>query len=264
MFSALGSNVISVGEGGGGTSFSWDGDALNYFQVTGLSDFGQKVALNELILDLKYYNIWNIMQCIYPFVGGTAVLHKWNLKDPRDLDAAYRLTFTGSWTHSSTGALPSTAYANTFFNPSTNATNSGLTFGIYSRTNNTTGTQVYGGFDGSSITQHNISLGNMYNANILISYTVTRTDRLFINRRGALNDMQIYRDGLSLGTSTSNGSGNPNRNFYFGARNGAAAPEFYSVHELAFGFIGLAMTNQNAIDLTRIVNKYEATLGRNV
>ena len=36
--------------------------------------------------------------------------------DARDLDAAYRLLFSGTWTHTSNGATPSSAFANTFFN----------------------------------------------------------------------------------------------------------------------------------------------------
>ena len=31
------------------------------------------------------------MKAIYPFVGGTATTHKFNLKDPADINAAFRL-----------------------------------------------------------------------------------------------------------------------------------------------------------------------------
>ena len=66
--------------------------------------------------DLKAASIWTKMQALYPFVGGTATTHKWNLKDPRDLDAAYRIVFNGGWTHNSNGIQGdgSTGYANTF------------------------------------------------------------------------------------------------------------------------------------------------------
>ena len=48
-------------------------------------------------------------------VGGTATTTKWNLKDPRDSDAAYRLIFKGTPVYASTGVLfPTTAdYADT-------------------------------------------------------------------------------------------------------------------------------------------------------
>jgi hypothetical protein len=59
------------------------------------------------------------MKALYPFVGGTSTTHKYNLKDPRDLDAAFRVSFIGGWTHSSTGALPNgtNGYADPFIFP---------------------------------------------------------------------------------------------------------------------------------------------------
>ena len=76
------------------------------------------------------------MKAIYPFVGGSAASHKFNLKDPRDLDAAFRLAFNGGWTHASTGAKPngSNGWANTYFNPSLNLTTSNGHHSAYLRT----------------------------------------------------------------------------------------------------------------------------------
>jgi hypothetical protein len=37
------------------------------------------------------FGIWRKTHAIYPLLGGTASAHKFNLKDPRDLNAAYRL-----------------------------------------------------------------------------------------------------------------------------------------------------------------------------
>jgi hypothetical protein len=70
-----------------------------------------KPYIDTLVRDLKglpnpnytTYNIWNSLSVIYPFYGGTAASHKFNLKDPRNADAAYRLIFTGSPTHSAAG-----------------------------------------------------------------------------------------------------------------------------------------------------------------
>ncbi|WP_199121594.1 hypothetical protein [Pedobacter sp. ASV28] len=55
---------------------------------------------------------------VYPIVGGNATSHSFNFLDPRDLDAAFRLTFKGTWTHDNQGAFSiNTAYANTFITP---------------------------------------------------------------------------------------------------------------------------------------------------
>jgi hypothetical protein len=58
------------------------------------------------------------MKALYPFVGGTASQHKFNLKNPLDTDAAFRLVFNGGITHSSTGVKGNgtNAYYQTFIN----------------------------------------------------------------------------------------------------------------------------------------------------
>ena len=101
-------------------ALSFDADALAFITAASITDNTQKTAINTLVTDLKSYNIWAKMKALYPFVGGTASAHKFNLKDPIDLDAAYRLVFNGGWTHSSTGALSNgtNAYADTFLAPS--------------------------------------------------------------------------------------------------------------------------------------------------
>src|SRR4051794_10744124 len=80
-----------------------DTDADAFITATGITNATQQAAIKRLVRDLKgfqngiYYtvNVWDSLVAIYPFVGGTASTHKFNLKDARDLDAAYRLTYTG-------------------------------------------------------------------------------------------------------------------------------------------------------------------------
>ena len=100
-----GVGIAGIGTGSSSQSPS-DINALSFISAATITDSVQKTAINELVLDLKAAGLWTKMKAIYPMVGGTASSHKWNLKDPRDLDAAYRLVFYGGWTHSSTGAKP--------------------------------------------------------------------------------------------------------------------------------------------------------------
>ena len=58
-------------------------------------------AVNQLVLDLKANSQWTIAKFIYPLVGGTATSHKWNLKDPQDTDAAFRVTWGSNMAHNS-------------------------------------------------------------------------------------------------------------------------------------------------------------------
>ena len=95
-------------------------DAQAFITAAGITDPTQISAINSLVNGLQADGIWTKMKAIYPFVGGTATTHKYNLKDPRDLDAAFRLVFNGGWTHSSTGATPNgtNGYADTKLVPS--------------------------------------------------------------------------------------------------------------------------------------------------
>ena len=104
---------------------AFDADAQAFITAAAITDVTQQNAINTLVLALKGYSIWTKFKAIYPIVGGSASSHKYNLKDPRDLDAAFRLTFAVGWTHSANGMTPNgVTYANTFFKPSTE----GLTY----------------------------------------------------------------------------------------------------------------------------------------
>ena len=114
-----------------------DSDAQAFLTAASITDTTITNAINELVVGLKGNSLWTKMIAIYPFVGGTATTHKFNLKDPRDLDTAFRLTFSGTVTHNSNGITPNgtNGYANTYLIPSTSMTNNNTHISYYSRTN---------------------------------------------------------------------------------------------------------------------------------
>ncbi len=131
MFLATHGILARTASGGG-----VDPDAQAFITAASITDPTQQSAINQLVVDLKGYSIWTKFKAIYPIVGGSASSHKFNLKDPRDLDAAFRLTFSSGWTHSANGMLPTNAFADTKFS----MLNSGLSLNsahlsYYSRTN---------------------------------------------------------------------------------------------------------------------------------
>ena len=97
---------------------AFDADAQAFITAAVITDVTQQNAINTLVVDLKGYSIWTKFSAIYPIVGGTAAQHKFNLKNPLDTDAAFRLVFSGGWTHSANGALPNgtNGYADTKVN----------------------------------------------------------------------------------------------------------------------------------------------------
>ena len=64
---------------------------------------GNNTSYNPLAL-----NIWNDVPAIWPYVGRSQNTHVLNLKDPRDDDSAFRLSFEGSFTHDANGVTPNT------------------------------------------------------------------------------------------------------------------------------------------------------------
>jgi hypothetical protein len=93
-----------------------DPNAQAFLNAAVITDVTQANAVNTLVIGLKADGLWTNMQALYPFVGGTATQHKYNLKDPRDLNVAYRLDFQGAWVHNANGAIGNgNTYADTFY-----------------------------------------------------------------------------------------------------------------------------------------------------
>jgi hypothetical protein len=248
-----------------------DTDAQAFINAAGLTDLGQANAVNTLVTDLKAAGVWTKMKAVYPFVGGNATSHKFNLKDPRDLDAAFRLTFSGGWTHTSTGALPNgiNATANTLFNPVTqnlNVNNNSLS--VYLRTNNTPINCIDIGQNFNqwmSATWWNyLSLVYIYNPNsvMLVNNVGTTSNNLSINTRRSSTDSAFFINGSKTGTC-------PFTNTYsFSSANvhlaSAGGTGYYSPREQAFASIGDGLSDTEASALYTAIQKYQTSLGRQI
>jgi hypothetical protein len=250
-----------------------DADVQAFVAAAAITDGAIKYALCVLVNQLKVDGIWTKCDAIYPFVGGSASAHKFNLKNPADTNAAFRLTFSGGWTHAATGATPNgvNAFANTFWTPSVNSAITRCAFGIYSRTNSLIAGQIYG-CQNSSINRfvsHSIDSAyfRISAATNQIIYSASPTQKLLMARRTSTTVFEAYRDGVSLGTSAALASTLPDRNFYLGAlNNGFNAGANFTVHELAFAFLAgiSALTDTDAVNLTNAVNTFQTSLGRAV
>lgn len=247
---------------------AYDADAQAFFTAAGITDTTQKSAVNQLVLDLKSYSIWTKMKALYPFVGGTSSTHKWNLKDPQDTDAAYRLTFSGGWTHSSTGVLPNgtNAYADAYI------TNSAMSYtsihlSVYSRTNNLGGIAI-GNTTNQYCTIYPRQTGDIFYAGInspgYISAAMTDSRGHFLATRRGNTDSEAYKNGVSIGTST-DAMANDNTTMYLGAgyRQGVGAVG-YDDRELALASIGDGLTDTEAANFYTAVQAFQTTLSRNV
>jgi hypothetical protein len=110
-----------------------DTDSAAFITAAGLTNSTHISAVRRLVSALKYEGLWTKLKAVYPFVGGTATSHRFNLKDPRAVAAAFYLDFNGGWTHDSTGALPSgtNGWANTNLVMSSILTPYNAAMGVY-------------------------------------------------------------------------------------------------------------------------------------
>jgi hypothetical protein len=81
----------------------------------------EKSAVNTLVNDLQDAELWSLFDAFYPFVGGTATSCKWNLLNPLDTNEAFRVSWFGGMSFSSTGILGNSTNSGglTYLNPTT-------------------------------------------------------------------------------------------------------------------------------------------------
>jgi hypothetical protein len=248
---------------------SFDPDAQLFITNAAITNPIQQNAINQLVLDLKGYSIWTKMSSLYPFVGGTAAQHKFNLKNPLDTNAAFRLVFSGGWTHSSTGALPNgtNAFANTFYNPSINLTDINSNhISFYSRTNSMTSSVEMGGGAGAVLVDLELRYSALsYNWNMASFITHTNSDSrgMYVNTRTASNAFKLIKNS---GTILNGGAGlagttKPNITYHIGKRN---YDNLWSNKECAFASIGDGLSDAEVANLYTAVQAFQTSLSRNI
>lgn len=252
----------------------FDADAQAFITAAGITDNTQKTAINTLVLDMKGFGIWTKMKAIYPFVGGTASTHKWNLVNPLDTDAAFRLVFFGGMTHSSNGILFAgvNGYADTKLNMSTNyAANDNTHISFYSRTSTALSASFeMGVFNGTSIIgvtlrRSDFGFGTYYavNSGAYISFTDSNAAAFYISNRLGTT-MNGWRNSTKTATTTSTALARPSLNMYIGGQNNAGALNQATTRQVAFASIGDGLTDTDAANLYTAVQNFNTSLSRQV
>lgn len=253
----------------------FDSDAQAFIDATGITDDIQKRSIEDLVVKAKAHGWWTLCDAIYPFVGGTATTHKYNLKDPQDTDGAFRLTFTGTWTHSSTGADPdgSTAYADTHLNTSTVLTQEDTHISYYSR-EDTSSTGVDMGINDSNNSHTFILLCSYNGTSFITDQYIVSTARIntansdsrgfHLSSRISTTDFQAYKNSTSLATLSTSGGNTPPFNMYIGAWNNTGTAGEFGNRECAFATIGAGISSTIAAAMYTDIQDFQTALGRQV
>lgn len=256
----------------------YDTDAQAFFTaVEGGGDTltdTEKDAVNTLVVTMKSDGTWSNMQIIYPMVGGTASSMKWNLVDPRDLDAAYRITWNGTWTYSADGVqgagTSNSQYGDTHYLPNTNSSGDGLHMSMYVNAGTADAGYSLGSNDGADGNgEYQIVSG--YGNNTLytrqggdqILYSGATMPNGFFSSNGTSSDLRLFRNGTSVAYSstTSRVIGN-DQSFYIGNRGGNVTQP--KDDRYAFISFGLAMSSTLHGDLYTAVQAFQTSLSRQV
>jgi hypothetical protein len=242
-----------------------DSDAQAFITAAAITDATQQSAIDTLVKGLKTDGIWTKMKAIYPFVGGTASTHKYNLKDPRDLDAAFRLVFNGGWTHSSTGATPNgtNGYADTKLNI---IGLSSLHYSYYSRTTNTTGREIGVEIQTGAWDLILSLAGNIYNRFGSSAITLANADSqgFYIGTESTSLSHKLFKNGSQIGTTQAYGGSYPSKEIYLGAINTTGGATYFSAKQTAFSTIGDGLTDTEATALNSRIQNFQTALSRQV
>lgn len=228
---------------------------------------GQKTAIYSLVGGLKRMSLWSKMTALYPFVGGTAGTHAINLKSP----GTYNITWSGTVTHNSNGITGngSTGYGDTGLNANTVLSLNSCHYSVYSRTSGTgTGIEIGAedGTAGSNIrclyTDSTQRVG-IFGASS-VNYTSPDGLGLKIASRTISSLLASFSRSRKFGFSANASVSKPNRNVFVCANNYLGAIDQPSSRNLSFASIGSGLSDQDAQNLSLLVQSYQSALGRAV
>lgn len=245
-----------------GSELKTDTDADAFVTAVGTLNSTQQGAVTNAVIRMKLAGIWTKMVAVYPFVGGTAAAHKFNLKDPRDLDAAFRIVWGGTVTHDANGITGngSTGYGDTKLVLSTGLNTNSCHWSSYGVGGGSSGIR-FGNSNSGFYYQNqntmgcasgtlNTGLGATYQSGqIIASKTASATERVYINGSRALA-ASIGDTALAAYSA------------YVLAWNSTGAAGNFSTANERFLTMGAGLSDIEANALYAIVQSFQAELGR--
>lgn len=246
-----------------------------FASATAITDTTILNALNTFDLGLISNSLDSKMKAVYPFVGSTATTCKFNFMNPLDTNAAFRLQFNGGLIFSANGVLNNgtNGYANTYFTGTNWAGLGDASMGMYTRTVETGSESVdLGAFSvpfsnnflrGLSTTGNmGTGLNSSSNAGyILVANTTTKG--FYIANRKSTTVFEGWKNGVKQATNTDTATNLLNVNLYLFAYNNNGVLSIPSTREYQFAFIGDALSDAQATNLSTLVHTMQTNLGRN-
>lgn len=250
-------------------TFPYDSDVDAFLRATNIGNATIGAALDTLATTLKSAGIWTKLDAIYPCVGGTAETHKFNLKNPADTDAAFRITWVGGVTHDANGITGngSTGYGNTHYDPSVEIPANEGSLGVYVQSNaSALAALEIGANDSTNVFQlatHFTGGSAFFGANgAQTGATAGAAGLHSVSRVDASN--QLYKIAGGTANNYSSAYTAPAYDVYILATNLTGSPSNYSSRTISFAYMGHSLTSGELTDLYTAVQAFQTALGRNV
>jgi len=261
-----------------------DTDAQTFITAAAITDNRQKVAINNLVTNLKSLSLWNKFTAVYPIVGGNATAHSKNLINP----SIYPIGFTSGWNHTSEGMYIATS-------PSSGYADTGIAIGldpaadnhvsVYCATDSDSfgsGITLLGAWDGydsdGSVTtfQTNIDItgtkgytlnGDYWNnsgPNIQVGVSYNTSYGHFLNTTtGNRALLKSYVNGVLYSNSSGQVGSSTGNTLLIGNINGLYGVSPYNTTK-TFSFVtaGASLSDTDALNLSKTIEKFQITLSR--
>jgi len=255
-------------------------DAISpFYSATWLSDIGKTLAqfetdTSDMFIALKDNLLYARLKAFYPMSGGTADSIKFNAKDPRNLDAAFRLTAFGSpavtfngiqgngttqyySTHlNPTIAIPSaTSYSHSVYSNSVVISRNQSEIGSITRNNSV--------FIATKWSDNNTYIDNGNSGSNRVIVNNAGQTGLILGSRVANNDSRGFVRGLQTGaTQTIIGGTLTNHDLYLISYNNSGNPTAFSNRALQFAHVGDGMTAAEVAIFNSIVHTAQLNQNR--
>jgi lysophospholipase L1-like esterase len=261
-----------------------------FITATGITDATLITAYNRAVKDLlgqsnPGYPTENIFaeSVFYLFASdGVNQTHafqqKFNLCDPRDLDAAFRINFINDvgGNHTANGWLQSSNnYGNSFINPSTFFASNKSASGHYANDNYSINQYLLGAYDGSNAYSLAPTKGGAGNeayfmshfaygssGGLLTSGLSTSFAGVKSGARYAANDHQLIHNETQLNANTTNGGAAPNQPIFIGCLNITGSPSNFSGARYQGLYFLKNPTPSKVALANNILKSFNAAIGR--
>ncbi len=246
-------------------------EALALFaQMSVAPSEARKAVIDALIVSLKNTGIWTKLDVLYLFAAHDAQAARLNWIEPAgsfNATAVNSPTFTVDRGYAGDGA---TSYLNSNFNPTAAAGQYALDsahIGVWSRTSGVRLEAEFGAelsADNDSTTFYINADGNLYfnmNQDGFDSTTAPVATGHFVGRRSGAAATALFRNAVSVFTTTRASTVMPNFTFYIDGQNRNNVLTHPSNRELAAVHAGANLTDSDITDFYAALNTYMVAVG---